>query len=93
MASHEVETAFERGWSHLTNGELLKAAEAANFDLIVTTDQNLRYQQNLSERRIAVLVLSTTNWRRIRQHVTMVSDAIDRLVPQAYIEVEIPSSS
>jgi len=52
MAHHLVETAYERGWQSLTNGELLQAAEAAGFELLVTTDQNLRHQQNLANRRI-----------------------------------------
>ena len=93
MVGHNVETAFERGWSALANGDLLKAAEAAGFDLIVTTDKNLRYQQNLAERQLAVLVLSTTDWRRIRRHVRLVSDAIDAASPNSYVELEIPISS
>jgi hypothetical protein len=68
LSHHVVETAYERRWQILSNGELLEAAEAAEFELLVTTDQNLRYQQNLSSREIAVLVLRTTGWRRIQQH-------------------------
>ena len=62
LAHHLVETAYERGWQSLTNGELLQAAEAAGFELLVTTDQNLRHQQNLANRRIAILVLKTASW-------------------------------
>ena len=58
---HNVETAFERGWSTLVNGELLSAAEAAGFDVLVTTDMNLRYQQDLTSRRIAIVVLTSTS--------------------------------
>jgi hypothetical protein len=61
LQSHEVTTAFEMGWSSLSNGELLKRAEDL-FDLIITTDQQLRYQQNLSERKLGVLVLLSTSW-------------------------------
>jgi hypothetical protein len=53
LVSHQVSTAFERGWSTLKNGELLQAAELAEFAVFVTTDTNLRYQQNLTSRRIS----------------------------------------
>ena len=56
-----METAWQRGWSQLTNGDLLSAAEAAGFELLVTTDQNLRYQQNLATRKIAIFVLTVAN--------------------------------
>jgi hypothetical protein len=68
LFGHEIVTAFELGWGTLQNGALLHAAEAEVFFAIVSTDQNLRYQQNLSARRLAVLVLMTTDWRLIRQH-------------------------
>jgi hypothetical protein len=61
LSSHEVATVFERQWSTLANGDLLLQAAAAGFDLLVTTDQNLKYQQNLAARRIAVVVISTTS--------------------------------
>src|SRR5436309_12860682 len=69
LASHDVETARQRGWSELLNGELLAAAEAAGFDLFITTDQNLRHQQDLSRFAIAVLVLMVANCPRLsRSH-------------------------
>ncbi len=61
MPHHTVETAYERGWATLQNGELLSAAEAAGFEVLVTTDTNLQYQQNLPARRIAVVVLTSTS--------------------------------
>jgi len=61
LAPHEVSTAFELGWSNLENGDLLREAEG-RFEVFVTTDQNLRYQQNLGGRQLAILVLPTTNW-------------------------------
>jgi hypothetical protein len=67
------------GWASLENGDLLNAAEAA-FDVLITTDQNLRYQQNLSGRRLAILfVLPTTSWPRIQPHVTDVLTAVNGL--------------
>jgi hypothetical protein len=64
-----VSTAYELGWSTLKNGELLAAAECNGFDVFVTTDTNLAYQQNLSNRKIAIVVLSTTSWPRIQRSV------------------------
>jgi len=90
LASHEVATAFELHWSTLTNGDLLQQAEAAGFDLLVTTDQNLRYQQNLAARRIAVVVLSSTSWPRIQQGIANVVDTITRARPGVYLEVTVP---
>lgn len=61
LTQHEVSTTYERGWSKLRNGELLDAAEREGFELLITTDSNLRYQQNLSARRLAIVVLLSTN--------------------------------
>ena len=60
LTSHLVDTAFERGWSTLRNGELLEVAEHARYDLLITTDQNLRYQQHLAARQLAIIVLLST---------------------------------
>ncbi len=87
LSGHKVETAYERGWNAYKNGDLLKAAEAAGFEAIVTTDQNLRYQQNLPGRQLAVVVLMTTDWRRIRRRGELVTDALGRLRPGDYAEI------
>ena len=86
LADHQVETAYELGWSRLTNGELLAAAEG-RFDVLMTTDQNLRYQQSLSGRKIAVLVLSTTSWPRLRDRVQSLASALASLKPGEYLEL------
>ena len=78
---------YERGWAALQNGELLKTGDAAGFEAIVTTDQNLRYQQNLADRKLAILVLTTTDWRRIRAGADRVVMAVGRLHPGAYVEL------
>ena len=77
LAGHVVSTAYEMGWSELENGELLAAAERDGFELLVTTDQNLGYQQNLTGRQLAILVLPTTSWPIIQRHLTEVSVAVD----------------
>jgi len=87
LTAHEVSTAYEMGWSNLENGDLLAKAEGV-FDLMVTTDQNLRYQQNLSNRRLAILVLPTTNWPVIREHLAEITAAIEHLSPGGYCELK-----
>ena len=82
-------TAAEVGWSQLTNGELLAAATEADFEVLVTTDQNLRYQQNLKDRTIAVVVLMSASWPKIAHHTDRVVDAIKALGTGDYIEVKI----
>ena len=90
LNAHEVETAYERGWSRLENGQLLTAAEEHGFDVLVTTDMNLKYQQNLDVRRIAIVVLTTPSWPRINQTLESVINAVGAAQPGSYIEVEIP---
>ena len=84
LAGHAVITAFEKGWSNLSNGNLLQAAEP-EFDLLITTDKNLEYQQNLAGRRIAILVLPTTNWPEIQLHQTEVANAVNQIKPGEYV--------
>ncbi|HYE61870.1 MAG TPA: hypothetical protein VD997_07715 [Phycisphaerales bacterium] len=77
------------GWSNRTNGSLLAGAED-EFDLLITTDQSLRYQQNIQTRRIAILVLMTTRWPRIKAHTSLVAQTVDRMKPGEYLELHIP---
>lgn len=90
LPAHSVSTAFDLGWTALKNGELLAQAEAAGFEVLVTTDQNLKYQQNLAGRSIAIVVISTTSWPRIRANVADVCRAVDVASPGVYVEVAIP---
>ena len=90
LVDHAVVSAFEKGWSELDNGELLAVAEAEGFDALITTDQNLRYQQNLTKRRIAVVVLLTANWPRIKKNIHLVLDAINNVSVGTYQEVWFP---
>jgi hypothetical protein len=86
LADHSVSTAYEMGWSSLANGDLLSAAEP-RFDLLVTTDQNLRYQQDLSGRRLAILVLPTTSWPDIQEHLAEIAAAVAAAQPGSYREL------
>ena len=90
FSGHDVETAFERGWATLENGALLQEAEAAGFAIYITTDKNLQYQQNLTGRRIAIVVLWTTSWLLIRPHAAAVASAALDLQPGEFRELDRP---
>ena len=89
LLAHEVETAYERGWSSLQNGELIAAAEAAGFAVFVTTDRNLKYQQNLAGRSLAIVVLLTTSWPRIKAASASVVMTVNMSIPGGYVEVAV----
>ena len=86
LPDHQIQTAFEPGWSQLTNGDLLAAAER-RFDVLVTTDRNLRHQQSLSGRTLAILVLPTTSWPRLRNRVEEILTALALLKTGEYLEL------
>ena len=90
---HTVTEARARGWDRLENGELLNAAEAAGFDVIVTTDRNIRHQQNLSNRKIVIVALSKGRWTLIKHHVAKVVAAVDVATSGSFTEVEIPDQT
>ena len=87
LIGDNVSTAYEKGVDRLENGDLLNAAEAA-FDALITTDQNLRYQQNLAGRGLAILVLPTTSWPKIQAHIAKVTAAVDALRPGDFVELQ-----
>jgi hypothetical protein len=90
LKAHTVVEAVERGWERLANGALLQEAEAAGFDVFITADKNIRYQQNLTRRRIAILVLENAQWPILRKHVGRVVAAVNAATPGSYTEVQIP---
>ncbi len=77
LIGHDVSTASEMGWSEIENGELLSVAEAAGFELFITGDQSISYQQNLTSRKIAIIELTKNNWPSIANYVVEISDAAD----------------
>ena len=91
LKGHSVRTAAEEGWDKLSNGELLSAAEAAGFDAFLTTDRNLGYQQNLTGRKLAIIVLSKQQWPDVRPHVQLIVDAVNAAAPGSFTEVTLPS--
>ena len=90
LTGHVVATAYELGWSTVTNGDLIRLAEQEGYELLITTDTNLRYQQNLRSRSIAILVLTTTSWPRIRQFTTEIQAVVDAISEGDYQELLIP---
>ena len=90
LPNHDVSTAYELGWSTLKNGELLSAAESNGFEVFITTDTNLHYQQNLIQRKIAIVVLSTTSWPRIKPNTFKIITAVNQSSSNSFTEVNIP---
>ena len=90
LADHSVYTAYELDWARLRNGELLTAAEDSQFDIFITTDRNLQYQQDLTTRKISIIVLSATSWRRISLATDKTIAAIGDAGENSFVEVEIP---
>ncbi len=90
LSAHTLSTAYELGWSTVTNGDLIQLAEQQGYQLLITTDTNLRYQQNLQSRTIAILVLTTTSWPRIKAAAALVVDVVANIRPGDYRELRIP---
>ena len=90
LFGHEVETVVERVWDTLANGVLLDRAEAAGFEVLITTDQGIRYQQNMSNRLVAVVVLMDTAWPHISRRTEAICSALQGVQPGELREVHIP---
>ena len=84
-----VQTAYEMGWSTLKNGELIRLAEAEGFEVFVTTDTSLKYQQNLSGRKIAIVVLLSASWLRIQRKELEIASSIKETNPGGFVEIAI----
>lgn len=89
LRPHTVDTVAERDWSLLTNGDLLRSAEQDGYDILITTDQNLSYQQNLAGRRLGIVVLMKASWPKIQQRIPDVVAAIARAAGGGYEEVNV----
>lgn len=90
LEGHAVSTAEECGWDRLTNGDLLATAEKVGFDLLLTVDKNMRYQQNLSGRKISLVVLGNSPWPVVRLHIGDIVAAVNSATAGSFEEVEIP---
>ena len=90
LVGHTVTEARQRGWAELKNGDLLSVAEQAGFDVVLTADKNIRYQQNLKERRVAIVVLTQLRWRLVRNRLPEIVAAVSAAGTGSFIEIEIP---
>jgi hypothetical protein len=90
LSAHTIVEARARGWHLFKNGDLLKAAENAAFDVLVTSDKSIKYQQNLTGLKIALVVLSQGRWRLVRQKLEAIAAAVDAATPGSYVEIEVP---
>ena len=90
LEGHTITKAKEAGWDRLVNGELLKAAESAGFELLLTTDKNIVSQQNLESRRIAIVVLGNSRWRIVQRYVRKIAACVNAATPGSYTDVDIP---
>lgn len=91
LPGHEVVTAQVMGWSELENGDLIEAAESEGFEVLLTADPNLRYQQNLTHCRLAILVLPSNKLRLLKQIAAGIRDALSTINPGDYVEVPAPT--
>lgn len=90
LVGQVVTEAIDRGWDQISNGDLLTLAEDAGFEVLLTTDKNLRYQQNLSNRKISVIVLGNSTWRFVRPHLDRILSGVNSATTGSFAEVEIP---
>ncbi len=90
LQGHTVTKAKDAGWDRLVNGELLKAAEEAGFEVLLTTDKNMVAQQNLKSRAIAIVVLGNSQWRIVQRHVRKIAAVVNAVTPGSYAEIDIP---
>ena len=89
ISGHEVRTVAYQGWKSLSNGVLLKAAEDAGFDVMITADQGIRYQQNLRGLRLAIIVLSSNEWTIVTAHIQEIMAAINTIEAGDIVTVDI----
>jgi hypothetical protein len=85
---HTVVTVYEMGWSRTRNGDLLRLAAQQMFEVFLTTDQNLKHQQNLTDRHIAIVVLPTTSWPVIQKHTAKIAAVLESIAPGDFIEID-----
>ena len=91
LHGHVVDTAKERGWDRLGNGELLDVVESEGYELLITTDQSMRYQQDLAYRPLSVIVLLSTTWPYSSKGTEAIRNAIEQIQPGEVREVDIPA--
>jgi hypothetical protein len=93
LTGHEITYARQIGWHELENGELIAKAEEAGYEVLLSTDKNIQYQQNLTGRKIALVVLGNQQWPLVKLHLEKITAAVEACTPGSYVEVEIPFSA
>ena len=89
LSEHAVDTAAEKGWDSLVNGDLIDRAEQEGYEVLITTDQSIRHQQNLAGRRLAIIVLLRTAWPYVQLRIEEIRAAIEEIKPGELREVPI----
>jgi hypothetical protein len=92
LLGHEIKTAKQMGWDTHNNGELLRRAEETGFDIFLTTDKNLAYQQNLAGRRIAIVVLGRNRWSILKAVLPQIVGAVNGAARGSYVIVDVPDA-
>ena len=87
LTEHTVDTADEKGWARIRNGDLLDSAESDGYDVLITADQSMRYQQNMASRQVAVMVLLSNRWPRVQLRIEEIRDALAGMSPGEVREV------
>jgi hypothetical protein len=90
LIGHEVTYARRIGWHELENGERIRRAEEAGYDVLLSTDKNIQYQQNLSDRKIALVVLGNQQWPAVRLHLDRIAAVVNAATPGSFAQVDIP---
>jgi hypothetical protein len=93
LPGHVIKTAYQQGWSTFLNGDLLRVAEESGFDLLLTTDKNLAYQQNLTGRKIAIVALGRNRWILIQPQLGRIAAVVNAATPGSYSLIDIPWKS
>ena len=92
LPNHQVETAFQHNWRTLTNGELLDRAESHAYQMLITADQRIPYQQNLSRRSIAVLIITSNEREAVTNALTAINDAVNSMTAGETRTLHIPAT-
>ena len=90
LYGHEVTFVRHLGWHEIANGDLIRQAEEAGFEVLLSTDKNIRYQQNLAFRKIGIVILGISRWPSVRRYLAQIAAAVDAAAPGTYAEVDIP---
>ena len=87
LTEHSIDTAGEKGWARIRNGDLLARAERDGYEVLITADQSMRFQQNMAQRQIAVIVLLSNRWPRVQLKIEDIRTALETIEPGEFRQV------